>query len=325
MTLNTVIGCVKMLPEIDPQPCRGQFKERLWEDNNYWAEHKFHGCRYLLYSDGRLLSRHASVKGTGFVDKIDRTPHLAAIARALPAGTILDGEVVSHDFGTVRDVTSILGSSPELAIQKQHERGFLEYRVFDIPYIENLDLRKDELFNRRQALEFLFQRYTFPYMKIAEITRYHKKEYYASILEQGGEGIILKNKYSKYGEQRYWVKAKGVEDFDVFISGYKPAEQYSKKVSGIVSETEFYINGWIGAVEMSMIDAITGQEVFVGTCSGFTRETRKFISDHKEECLGRVITIMAQSQLKSGKFENPRFDRWREDKHKSECILVPEL
>jgi len=312
-----------MLPEIEPQACRGQFREHMWENPEYWAEQKFHGCRYLLYSDGRLLSRHASVKGTGFVDKMDRVPHLASVARILETGTALDGEIVLNDFGTVRDVTSILGSDPELAIYKQNSRGNLQFRVFDIPFIEKNDVRKCPLYERREMLEYLFQKKHMPSVSLVEKVQYHKEDFCGSIMERGGEGVILKHRNSLYGEKKHWIKVKRENTYDVFITGFKPADRYSKKVSGEVSETKYYLMGWIGAVEISMIDAITGEYVSVGTCSGFTEETRKFITENKELCLGKVIEITAQSQHETGKFEHGRFERWREDKHSTDCVLVP--
>lgn len=308
------------LPTVDPQPCRGKFRGELWTNTNWWAEQKFHGCRYLLYSDGRLLSRCNSVKGTGYVDKIDRVPHLLSASKYLDPGTILDGEIVTTDFGTVRDVTSILGSDPELAIYKQETRGKLRYKVFDIPFHKGIDLRNEPLSFRRNVLEDFFNRVHIPGLYLTDIVVYGKKQFCDQIMEKGGEGVVLKWKGSKYGEKKYWVKVKRSETFDVFIIGYKAAEELSQKVSGEVSVTRYHERGWIGAVEIGQFTP-EGSRISVGFCSGFDEQIRAFISNHKEECLGRVFEIEAQSQLESGKFENPRFIRWREDKSPSGCVV----
>lgn len=313
------------LPIIDPQPCRGKMKESLWEDPNWWAEHKYHGCRYLLYSDGRLLSRCPSVNGTGYVNKIDRVPHLAEAVLSLPPGTVIDGEIVASDFGTVRDVTSILGSSPELAILKQEERGRLRFKAFDLPFLRNVDIRQDTLAVRRQYLEQLFGGIFPLFIDLAKVAYTDKKAFCNNIFEKGGEGIILKYQGAKYGEKKYWVKVKAVETYDVFVLGYKEANEVSTKVDGTVSQTKYAQENWIGAVEMGMMDVITGLPVSVGFCSGFDEALRNNISMNKSNYIGRTFEIKAQSQLKSGKFEHPRFIRWRDDKSKDACILFPEV
>lgn len=312
------------IPVVDPQPCRGKFNEKLWVNNNYWAEQKFHGCRYLLYSDGRMLSRHSSVKGTGYVDKSDRVPHLRSSGLSLPEGTVLDGELVTHPFCKVQDVTSIIGSLPEIAIEKQKNVGKLKLLVFDMPFYCGKDWRSEPLYARREALAWHFGKHHLPGIQLVNVIERLKQDYYKEIMLLGGEGVILKDKFSRYGEKSKWIKVKRSETFDVFVIGYKPAKEMSIKVDGTTSMTRYAERGWIGAVEMGMVSNnphyMSGEVISVGFCSGFDEETREFITEHQETLLGRVMEIEAQSQYPTGSFEHPRFVRWREDKHKDECI-----
>jgi ATP-dependent DNA ligase len=307
------------LPIIDPQDCRGTFKEELWNNSEWWAEHKLHGCRYLLYSDGRLLSRHNSVNGTGYVNKIDRTPQFINAARILPDNTILDGEIITHEFGNVREVTSILGSDPDLAIQKQKERGWLQLRVFDMPFSRGEDLRHYPLNQRRRALEEWFDTTSVEHVSPIPIILENKKEFCKGIMAKGGEGIILKWSKAKYGEKKYWVKVKQKDTFDVFVIGFKPANEESEKVDGTISATKYAMMGWIGAIEIGMLSP-GGEIIPVGFCSGFDEATRKLVSENQDQFMGQVLEIEAQSQLPTGKFEHPRFIRWRDDKPKGKCI-----
>jgi ATP-dependent DNA ligase len=310
-----------VLPAIEPQKARGKLKESLWTDPDWPAEQKLHGCRYLLYSDGRLLSRHASVKGTGYVDKMDRVPHLKEFAQMLPKNTVLDGELILNQYGTVHDVTSITGSDPEEAIYKQKDRGLLSFVAFDLPVCNTFDLRQREQWQRSQELWELLEHHVYPYVWAnPQITR-SKKEFYDTILSKGGEGIILKWRYGLYGQHRYWVKAKRSETFDVFVLGYKEASEESTKVDGTTSSTKFADRGWIGSIEMGMWSPADGGFVSVGYCSGIDEATREAISCDREVYLGRVFEIEAQSQFTTGRFEHPRFVRWREDKGKEECML----
>lgn len=310
------------LPIVDPQKCRGALKEKLWEDTDWHAEQKLHGCRYLLYSDGRLLSRHNSVKGTGYVNKIDRVPHLRDIALNLPVDTVLDGEIVLNQYGTVHDVTSILGSDPDEAIYKQKERGLVSFHAFDIPLHEGYDLRQRELWQRLEVLDDVLNTHVFQHLVDVPRKTLNKRGFYDYILAQGGEGIILKWRGALYGQHRYWVKAKRSETFDVFVLGYKEASEESTKVSGETSITRFAERNWIGSIEMGMWSPADNGFVSVGYCSGIDELTRMAISSEREIYLGRVFEIEAQSQFPTGRFEHPRFVRWREDKSKEECMLL---
>ena len=313
-----------MLPIIDPQKGRGRLRESLWEDSNgWWAEQKLHGCRYLLYSDGRLLSRHSSVKGTGYVDKIDRVPHFKVIASMLPPETVLDGEVVLHKYGNVHEVTSILGSDPDVAVYKQKDVGRLHYCIFDMPFFKGADIRCMSLVDRRSYLDYdLSILNRDPYIHLNRIVVKDKRKFYDYILSRGGEGVILKNEDGLYGQHKYWVKAKRSETFDVFVLGYKEASELSTKVDGSLSATKFAERGWIGAIEMGMYSPADNGNVSVGFCSGFDESTREEISNNREGFIGRVFEIEGQSQFATGRFEHPRFVRWRDDKPAAECMWL---
>jgi ATP-dependent DNA ligase len=253
---------------------------------------------------------------------MDRTPQFMEAAKILPFNTILDGEIISNDFGNVREVTSILGSDPELAIQKQKERGWLQFRVFDLPFYRGEDLQHYPLYQRRRAIDEFFSTTIINYVSPIILIHQNKKEFCKDIMSKGGEGIILKWSKAKYGEKRYWVKVKQKETFDVFVIGYKPANEESEKVDGTISTTKYAEKGWIGAIEIGMLSPL-GDIVQVGFCSGFDEATRKMVSENQEQFIGQVMEIEAQSQLSTGKFEHPRFIRWRDDKPKEKCLWIP--
>ncbi len=309
-----------MITPIQPQKCRGNLRPEMWTDPDYWAEFKFHGERFLMYIErygNKFLSRHISVKG-GYVDKSSSLPHLSNYEYRNFKGTILDGEIILNLFGTVRDVTSILGSKPELAIQKQEERGYLKYMVFDIPYYCGNDIREYTYARRRTLLHSVLRALRNNY--IIEVPYYNraKKVYYNSIVHNGGEGIVLKYSFSKYGERRHWIKVKKSETFDVVIVGVlKPSEE-STKIDGTISVTRYAEKGWIGSLLIGLKD---GEDMrVVGSVSGMDEMTRARISKDPEKFIGKVIEIEAQSQLPSGKFEHPRFIRFRPDKEAEECV-----
>jgi ATP-dependent DNA ligase len=108
--------------------------DEILEDPNYIAEEKMDGCHYLAIK-GRFFSTHIETSDgvpTGFpVEKTENFQHLSDRLAEFGSKLILDGEIYIPG-GTSQDATSITGSSPDEAIRKQKEYGFIHYRVFDI-------------------------------------------------------------------------------------------------------------------------------------------------------------------------------------------------
>lgn len=307
---------------IEPQKCRGKLRSSMWDDPKYPAEFKYHGVRYLMYLNGpfnKFLSRHISVKG-GYVDKTNHFPHLRDIQTNL-GGTILDGEMISHLYGTVRDVTQITSSSVALAIQKQEQRGFLQYMAFDIPYYKSKDMRGYPLLQRKKLLQLVCTQLNSLNIHYTSLHFQGKEAMYQRIVSKGGEGIILKYIYSKYGERKHWIKVKKDTTLDVVITGYRlPSYLSLKKGDSKETITRYADKGWIGSIAVGMWTDDLVEMIDCGFVSGMDESTRAMISKNPEKYIGRVIEVKAQSQMSSGKFEHGRFIRWRDDKSSGECV-----
>lgn len=285
-----------MIPVLYPMGAKKDPKreEKAWDDRNWWAERKYDGSRYLIRieADGevRVVSRQES-KVTGLpVDKTENVPHLVAWVRRMgfPENTILDGEIITHENCNSNEVTSIMGSSPEEAIRKQEERGYVKYVVFDMLYYDGRNLLDQPYRYRRQALEILFRGLTDDeYVFLTEVANYRKKDFYNEIVDKGGEGVILKHVESTYvpGEKPVgmWLKVKKYDTYDVVVIGFtEPTRRYTGDhedtwpywelenghkfaASGkaeahncaavadmpVVPVTKDYFMGWIGAVRFA--------------------------------------------------------------------------
>ncbi|MED1741058.1 hypothetical protein P4U97_16320 [Bacillus swezeyi] len=95
--------------------------DELWESDDYTADEKYDGSRYLSVGS-HFFSRRVSVKDGLPVEKTPNVPHLNKIFRKYPL-LILDGEVYI-ERGNSSDVVSIMGANPEKAIERQEERGY---------------------------------------------------------------------------------------------------------------------------------------------------------------------------------------------------------
>lgn len=208
--------------------------DALWDDGNYVAEEKYDGSRYLSVG-GRFFSRRVSVKDGFPVEKTDNVPHLTSILNKYP-NLILDGEVYYEGMSS-NDVTSIMGALPEKAIERQKERGFLKYVVFDILRDFNGNWLVDKTWKeRRKLLEMAVglikidllkeNNKAFDKIDVSQVVVYDKREFYNEIMARGGEGIILKNVNAKYVPDKKpswnWVKVKKHITDDVVIMGFKP-------------------------------------------------------------------------------------------------------
>ena len=106
----------------------------LCESGEYFAQLKKDGYWYMFEkteNHSYLFSRNKSVETGVLTEKGANVPHIMEILNHLPTGTILIGEIY-YPGKRSKDVTPIMGSLPEKAIERQDgEYGYLHYyRMF---------------------------------------------------------------------------------------------------------------------------------------------------------------------------------------------------
>lgn len=372
--------------QIAPPGARGKFTPDLYTDQNFYAEEKVDGDRRIAQFcntpeswaspvEVRFTGRRVSDIDGLLVEKTECLPHLngrqdprveATVQHQAPGsliGTVLDGEMIVDKPGArSKDVTSIIGSKPDLAIQKQQERGWLVYVVFDCLFYQGEDLRKMPLVRRRRYLRKAIDEWNNPYVRMVENTTLRgqtPEEMVLDIWKRGGEGIILKDLGSEYGDEKAWVKVKKEFTEDVVIIGYDDPEKETEKTesytdeNGVkkkrvleVSESRLAKNGWIGAVRFGQYvrvglvaipneveprvedgfvlrrdrDGCLWELTYCGSCSGMDDAVRAELSENKVRNLGRVVEILANEREPTGKFRHPRMVQFRDNKNASDCI-----
>lgn len=367
--------------QIPPPGARGKFDPKLYQNPGWYAEEKLDGDRRIAQfcsgteatANVRFTGRRVSDVDGKLVEKTDCLPHLSGLLpfvvpntprQAAPLsliGTVLDGEIVVDKPGArSKDVTSIIGSKPALAIQKQQERGWLVYTVFDCLFYKGTDVRDLPLHLRRCYVAKVLAEWENPYVREVRdsiMSGVPAEQLVTDIWARGGEGIILKDLNSTYGNEKAWVKVKREFTEDVVIIGYDEPEAETEKVEtykdegGVrrkrvleVSESRLAKNGWIGAIrfgqwkpatveeiqlrtiafgqaEIQVVNGIPHMLTYCGSCSGMTDEVRKQLSENREANIGRVVEILAnEREPDTYKFRHPRFIQFRDDKNAVDCI-----
>lgn len=258
-------------------------------------------------------------------------------------GTMFDGECVlpaefvvpddDKDGGKSKYVTRVMGSASDKAVRRQdisNEEcpvenggvgGKMRWSVFDLLFYRHRDMRGLPLSERRKWLLEAVSVLGNPYVHATEHVVENKRAFLERVLDAKGEGIILKKLDRPYDEHLTWVKKKVEMNADVVILGFDPPEQFSKKVSGVVSETKFWTKGWVGAMQFGQYrDGLLWP---CGTMSGMADKLRAELSATPQKFIGRVVEVKANGREATGAFRHPRFKGWRDDKRAFECVYNP--
>lgn len=277
-------------------------------------EPKFDGWRIIFQveetASGERRARAFTRKGKELTGKMPAIE--AELARALPAGSCVDGEVVVFEVvngvavpAGSNAVGTVLGSGTAKAALAS---GKLSYVIFDLLSHGGIDARPLPLSKRRGYLEMVRDASDFaPCVQIAPQLPATDAAHDA-LLAAGFEGSIVKWADAPYksGYRGWgWFKLKGEADCDVVVMGYKPGE-----------------NSWEGMVGAIVFGQFDGDGLLVerGRCSGIDFDTRVAITKNPEGYLGKVFTMRhngvfdPSAEHPHGAFRHPRFKTWRPDK-----------
>ena len=211
------------------------------------------GCLYEPKWDGYRL---VVVRGAGATrvwskqgrDLTDRFPDVVAAARAqVPAGTVLDGEVVIWngsrlDFGLLQQ-RMVTAAGRIAARAAAHPASYV---AFDLLAAGGTDLRGQRLTRRRAALEELAARWK-PPMQLSPATTdpAEARRWFDDYRPAGIEGLVAKGAGTRYAPgRREWLKVKSWETTEVLAGGVLgPIERPSQLVAGRYRDGELVVVG----------------------------------------------------------------------------------
>jgi bifunctional non-homologous end joining protein LigD len=189
----------------------------------YAFEVKWDGVRALAAAEPGGWS----LWGRGGVDYTARYPELAVLGR-LPAGTVVDGELV-----VLRQ-----GRADFPALLRRHQRrrpvpagwalSSVHYVLFDLLRWRGSDVLQEALVQRRERLQEALSQLAEPLLVYSDSVVGCGTAFFAQVVAQGHEGVMAKKLASRYAPgQRSpaWRKLKPTGLLPCVIIGYQPGQQ----------------------------------------------------------------------------------------------------
>lgn len=319
-----------MLCEKDEEP----ISDKKYPSTQWVAEPKLNGMRGIFYINNetiRLTSRNRSKVNFRYEERQDRVPHLVEHWKLcnIKGKTIFDGELVmdkdrvrlnERETTTSRlnAVVGIMNSTPQRSVEIQKREGWIRYIIFDALWLDGEEVANLPYYIRREKLEEWFSRY--PKSEFIDLIPVFKDGNYSNLFHNltraGGEGIVLKNKYSRYEigiRSKNWIKFKRFETIDAFITGFV--------------EGQGTIGGLIGSFRVSVIK--DGKITEIARVGGLDLETRVKATIRNPddsislnpEYLYKVISITGQEITKNKRLAHSRLVEWRPDKNWQDCKI----
>ena len=189
------------------------FQEK--EDVKNWhVEHKWDGMRaQLIIREGKhfLWSR-----GEELIT--DKFPELACLAKLLPSGTVLDGELLPFKNGVIGDFNSLQKRIGRKTVsQKLKDEIPIVIMLYDLLEWKGKDIRSQPLEKRQQILKTMYNLYQGDKkpLFLSEVLTFKNWNQVANERKKASkkrsEGLMLKHKNSAYAVGRkkgYWWKWK---------------------------------------------------------------------------------------------------------------------
>jgi len=296
-------------------------------------EPKWDGFRAVSWSepDARIDSRNQRPLLRYF-------PELHAALSQLPAGTVVDGEVVVV-VDNVTDFDSLQQRiHPAVSrINMLSAKTPAQLVAFDLLAVNGEDLRKAPFAERRERLVQLAAGLDKPWNLTPSTTDQEIARTWFDDFESAGcDGIIAKQLDLPYVHgKRAMIKLKHRRTADCVVGGYR----------------EHKDGGKIGSLLLGLYNE-TGDLHFIGHCSGFgdvdrTKIFKRFQELRSDDSFGEearapggvsrwtgdkdltwipiqpgVVVEISYDQLEEGRFRHAtRFHRWRPDKDARDCTM----
>jgi DNA ligase D-like protein (predicted ligase) len=224
------------------RPMQAASAEAPFSSSEYLFEVKWDGLRCVIFRDAdggiRLQDR-------GLNDLTAALPEIAAAARRIPLGSVIDGELVATDNDGRPDYPRLRQRLAGGAALRETIPA--AYLAFDALYLEGKPLMRQPVLKRRARLARSVEAggHLFVPDHIAE----DGVELFEACLERGLEGVVAKHTLSPYvpGQRSpFWLKVKAVKSDDFVVIGWTGEEAFDALVIGYHEDGRLLPCGTVG-------------------------------------------------------------------------------
>ena len=233
--------------------------QNLPEGRDWLYEIKFDGYRCLVGRDKSGITLW-SRRGNDFTSQF---PHIARACERLPAGTLLDGEIIALDKNG-RISFNLL----------QHHRSqaqALLFYAFDLIVHRGQSLINEPLENRRRLLNGMAAdlKNGSRLISVSDTIDASPADLASVVKEFGFEGVIAKRKDSLYESGKRtgaWVKYRLNQGQEFVIGGYVPDHPFDSIIVGYYREDKLYYagkvrNGFVPHTSKEVFQRFKGRKV----------------------------------------------------------------
>ena len=320
----------KLVYRVEGQPNQSLDRTNIHlADSHQWMEKKLDGVRALIHCtpDGVFITSRRKDKfglygmmGDNF-PQITQDPQLIALGEQ--GYTIFDSEVMMPvDTETLKETMSIVGASSGKAIARQRTRGWAVFHIFDMSWIRGEDLTENPLWSRSDHLHTTLYHIDNEYMVqvqhwLAETSKV-RLGLAGNFIDQGYEGAIAKDRYSKYHEKRAWLKYKQSVTFEAQITGFEYGAVGGKWEHGVgaLVASVYNTNGQLVQVCTFNPGDDDVRMEWLGTLQGMDK------ADILEAQF--IVELQGQSWTADFSVRHPRVIKYRPDKNEPDTIDLSE-
>ena len=225
-----------------------------FDSDDYCFEIKWDGIRALTFRDADALS----IRSRNNHELGPRYPELECL-QALPAGTILDGELVAFvgDRPSFSKVLSREQARDLRGVNRLVREIPIHYVVFDILYSSFDQHLQEPWFQRRERLRQLLTDWPDPRIVCSDEVRGSGCAFFEQALERELEGIVAKRRNSEYLPGRRtdaWIKIKRRNVLHCLVLGYLESADRGLKSLLVAADLEGEVR-YVGRVGSGLTDS----------------------------------------------------------------------